>query len=423
MPTYNKLRRSDDQQDRKHAAAGSTVSAFDERRRVSTQAASQDASAAQVKPMMMVILAWLSMILAVMSGSAIGPAFKWFEQHNIHELLAASWRCQVMAIILIPLAFIEARYFNHPWHWLTYERKPDLKYPVAWYILAAGAAWALNLTCWIIGLEYTTTVRASIFSGMHPLMLVFYMFLSGKPVSMYEWCGVLLSFLGLLFIALFSEGLLYKAVLGSSHRGGKTSVANDQSWIGDLLCLLASAAEVVVIVNRDRTKQYVPVIQYTALTTICVAISTTVSASFYTSATFFCSADNCLFGWASPRWLLTMTIFGFVVGVICVGGFNFSQGYINPLVFSCVLLVDPAVTAVISFLIGVEGTPDIFTICGGLIVVAGVALVTIGERESSRSADDAKTSFQMVRLHDDIDDDEIWDDSCDPTVDEEGGIF
>ena len=409
QPQYGKLSRSDDGE----GAAGGQVSG------VATAAAVKAEPASKLGQ---VLLAWLCLVLAVLSGSAIGPTFKWFQQHNIHELLAASWRCQVMALILIPLALVEARYRN-PREWLTLERKPEHKYSLPVYILVAGAAWAVNLVCWIVGLEYTTTVRASIFAGMHPLMLLMYYYWTGKKVSLYEWVGVTVSFCGLVFIVVFSDGLLYKAVLGSSHRvrGGGGDPEGDQAWIGDLLCLLASAAEVVVIVNRDATKGHVPTIAYTCCTTICVAIMSSICASFYTSATFFCTEENCLFGWMAPKWLWVMVCFGFVVGVVCVGGFNFAMNYINPLVFSCVLLVDPAVTGFISFLIGVEGIPDFFTITGGLIVVAGVALVTVGEHQmvgptggNNGRNDGAK--FEMIKLHDDADDD-IWNDSSVDDVD------
>jgi len=96
--------------------------------------------------------------------------------------------------------------------------------------------------------------------------------------------------------------------------------------------------------------------------------------------------------------------------------------FISPLVFSCVLLVDPAVTGLISWLIGVEGLPDVFTICGGFIVVLGVALVTVGEHSNSlRSQHEGgkggkRSSFQMVSLHDDSDDD-VWNDSVVDDVD------
>ena len=348
------------------------------------------------------------MILAVLAGSAIGPAFKWMEEHNIHELLAASWRCQVMALILIPLAVIEAKFFSSPL-WLSWEKKPDLRYPVFVYVLVAGMAWGINLVLWIVGLEYTTTVRASIFAGMHPLLLVLYMVAIGRKVSWQEWVGVLVSFSGLLFIAFFSsDGLWYRIVgVGSSHRRPTSTDSVQQPWIGDMLCFFAAVAEVVVIMNRESTKHYVPVIQYTTLTTICVAFMTTFGASFYTSAAFFCTNDDCLFGWMSGKWLLVMTIFGFVVGVVCVGGFNYAMQHIHPLVFSCVLLVDPAVTGVLAWLIGVEGIPDVFTMVGGTIVVAGVGLVTVGEASAAhQSSSSSTTSFEMIKLSDE--DDDVW---------------
>jgi hypothetical protein len=109
----------------------------------------------------------------------------------------------------------------------------------------------------------------------------------------------------------------------------------------------------------------------------------------------------------SGKWLLVMTIFGFVVGVVCVGGFNYAMQHIHPLVFSCVLLVDPAVTGVLAWLIGVEGIPDIFTMVGGTIVVAGVGLVTVGEASAAhQSSSSSTTSFEMIKLSDE--DDDVW---------------
>lgn len=392
---YAKLRRSDDRAD------GPVV--------LSAKGPTAPSSSSLSKTM-----AWFCMLLAVLAGSAIGPAFKWMEEHNIHELLAASWRCQVMALILIPLAVIEARFFSTP-QWLSWDKKPDLRYPVFVYVLVAGMAWGINLILWIVGLEYTTTVRASIFAGMHPLLLVLYMVAIGRKVSWQEWIGVLVSFFGLVFIALFSSnGLWYRIVgVGSSHRRpiSSTGSPSSQPWIGDMLCFFAAVAEVVVIMNRESTKHYVPVIQYTMLTTLCVALMTTFGASFYTSAAFFCTDDDCLFGWLSEKWLLVMIIFGFIVGVVCVGGFNFAMQHIHPLVFSCVLLVDPAVTGVLAWLIGVEGIPDVFTIIGGVVVVAGVGLVTVGEATHQQSpsspSSSSSTSFEMIKLSDE-DDDDVW---------------
>ncbi len=53
--------------------------------------------------------------------------------------------------------------------------------------------------------------------------------------------------------------------------------------------------------------------------------------------------------------------------------------YIPPLIFSSLGLVDPAVTAVLSWLVGVESLPSLVTWLGGFTVMAGVGVITIGE--------------------------------------------
>lgn len=60
--------------------------------------------------------------------------------------------------------------------------------------------------------------------------------------------------------------------------------------------------------------------------------------------------------------------------------------YIPPLVFSSVTLVDPAVTAFISWIFGIEALPGIFSWFGGAVVVAGVVIIGYGERKRQEAA-------------------------------------
>jgi hypothetical protein len=51
------------------------------------------------------------------------------------------------------------------------------------------------------------------------------------------------------------------------------------------------------------------------------------------------------------------------------------------LVFSAVTLVDPAITGIISWLVGIEGVPDVYTWSGGIVVIGGVLIVIFGENQ------------------------------------------
>jgi hypothetical protein len=126
--------------------------------------------------------------------------------------------------------------------------------------------------------------------------------------------------------------------------------------------------------------------QYTALTTMCVAFSSTCMSLLTESndegaVQLFCTQTNCVFGWAHPDWLAMMLCFGLTIGVICIAGFNYAVEFISPIVFSSVTLVDPAVTGLIAWLAGLEALPDMLTIMGGIVVVGGVVLISAGERK------------------------------------------
>lgn len=197
------------------------------------------------------LLAWFSMVLAICSGSAIGPMFKYMEQNKIPPFLSASWRCQCMIIFLLPMALLESRLdTGASIHW--WERAPDLSFPLFVYVFAAGMGWVGNLLFWISGLQYTTTVRASLIANCHPLLLVVLMCFTGRKISKLEVLGVLLSVGGLAITTLLTPN--------GGGEGSQGAIPH-RRLLGDLLCLCAAAAEVVVITNRHLIKKYVPLMQ------------------------------------------------------------------------------------------------------------------------------------------------------------------
>ena len=198
------------------------------------------------------LLAWISMLLAIMSGSSIGPLFKFLNDRGVPPMRAASWRCQCMVIWLAPLAMLE--YYVTPadqqpsWS----ARKEDLYFQLWVHVLIAGILWAANLLAWIVALSYTTTVRASLFADIHPLMLVILLRLQGTTVSFFEWLGVFVCIVGV-FITGY-EGM--RDIFAAKHTS-----AESVAFYGDLLCVFASLMQVFVILNRHGLKKYVPLMQ------------------------------------------------------------------------------------------------------------------------------------------------------------------
>ena len=121
-------------------------------------------------------------------------------------------------------------------------------------MIISGVAWTGNLLCWIEGLEFTSTVRASVFANVHPLMLVIFFRVSGSFISRLEWLGVTVVMLGILLSACRDEFQKFDLDPNEPQE-------DKRAWIGDLLCLLAAFGEMVVLVDRMQTKACIPIIQ------------------------------------------------------------------------------------------------------------------------------------------------------------------
>jgi drug/metabolite transporter (DMT)-like permease len=108
----------------------------------------------------------------------------------------------------------------------------------------------------ISGLKYISVVKASLFASLHPLMLVIVFRIQGKVVSFLEWTGTFVTISGM---ALANAKALYHAY--HTENVDESAVAHRNELIGMGLCLLAAASETLVLLNRVKTKTYVPLMQ------------------------------------------------------------------------------------------------------------------------------------------------------------------
>eukprot|EP01038_Epipyxis_sp_PR26KG_P007676 gene7676-10445_t len=308
------------------------------------------------------ILAWFSMALAILFGSSIGPIFKYMESLGITPCRSAAWRNQAMFLTLAPIALIEVIRTKKQDRVEYFSVKSGLTCCVLGHIIFAGVAWAVNLNAWIIGLYFTTTFRASLISSSHPLILVIVLRVRGVQVSYLEVIGVMTSLLGIIFVGL--------PTFFNEQKSIDISYDAKYELLGYLLCFISAGAE------------------YTALTTLVNAVLSSIASILFESSNIdpisgnldlFCVTDNCVFGWVSKKWIIRMLIFGLVIGVLCIAGFNYAMQHIPPLIFSSLSLLDPALTAIISWLCGLESLPSLFTWLGGCVTMSGVGLISIGD--------------------------------------------
>ncbi len=156
--------------------------------------------------------AWLALIISVLSMSAVGPTFVYVQRMGVDPVLAASWRCQCMLVFLIVPALIEHFYVTPAaTRWAFMKPKPG-EWNVLWVMLLQSMCWATSLSLWVVGLQYTTTVRASLFSSTYPIWLLLWVrFGTGVRVSIGEFAGVGICFCGVvvsMYVSVCLRGFL-----------------------------------------------------------------------------------------------------------------------------------------------------------------------------------------------------------------------
>jgi hypothetical protein len=66
--------------------------------------------------------------------------------------------------------------------------------------------------------------------------------------------------------------------------------------------------------------------------------------------------------------------------------------YVPPLVFSSTSLLDPALTAIISWIARIESLPSWYCWVGGFIVMSGVGIISFGEKDHPSNDEDVTKS-------------------------------
>lgn len=280
-----------------------------------------------------VAMAWTAMGLAILSGASIGPIFKYLSNEGIPSCLAACWRSQSMCIFMIPFAIMERlsdRSNKVPW--LTVIEGTN--HMVITYVIIAGSMWACNLIFWIIGLRYTNTFKAAVFASLHPLMLCFWFRFNGVNISNYEWAGVFVCLVGM-----FCSGADSVSNSGRDNEddnsGNQLDVSPGWEVFGLFLCVLAAVGQVAVVLNRIIIRPHVPIWQYTAATTTVVLILTMITSLLLEQSLpgsekvgepiqVFCLQTWCVFGWFNKEWFVSILMFGLIIGVLCITGFNYA---------------------------------------------------------------------------------------------------
>ena len=309
---------------------------------------------------------WLLLTAAVFGVSSAGALFQ--QVDDVPPLLRASWRLQLTAIILAPLAFVQ-------WN-IHKEQIKDKMYQsntIKW-LVASGFFLALHFGAWVASLDETSLTHSLLFVTAHPLIIVFGMLVLAKFATKYrtpnkkEILGACIGFLGA-GLALVDQG---------SQQGGHTVTI----W-GDFLAFLGAVFVVGYLISGRVLRKWMPIFVYAFPVTLIGALLL-IPASLILEPT---SVDLGIVGWLDMDYLPWFLALALIAGILGHTGLNTCLRYTPPLVVSTSVTLEPIIGSLIGYAIFDSGLPGFWTWIGGPILIAGIILVIIGTPQDDTNND------------------------------------
>ena len=310
---------------------------------------------------------WLVLGVAICGVSSAGAIFTHVD--DIPPLLRASWRLQLTALILAPLALWQ---FNS----IDAETKSKLfEMSTGKIILASGAFLALHFGFWVTSLDYTSLTHSLLFVTAHPLVILIGMFLFVRKPNGMELIGGIAAFAGAAI-----------SMLDAGDVQGDRSV----TFFGDQLAFLGAVFVVGYIVCGRILREWMPLFIYAFPVTLLGGLLL-LPASMLLEADY---SDYGAFGYIGHETLVWFVLLAFIAGILGHTGLNYCLKYVSPLLISISVTLEPVLGSIIGWMFFSTGVPGMWTWIGGPILMLGIISILYGENITNQTLVDNKAILE-----------------------------
>ena len=312
---------------------------------------------------------WLVLGVAICGVSSAGAIFTHVD--DIPPLLRASWRLQLTALILAPLALWQ---FNQ----IDSEIQSKLfDVSMAKIIVASGIFLALHFGFWVTSLDYTSLTHSLLFVTAHPLVILIGMFVFVRRPNRLELVGGIAAFTGAAI-----------SMLDAGDVQGDRSV----TFFGDQLAFLGAVFVVGYIVCGRILREWMPLFLYAFPVTLIGGLLL-VPASYLLESDY---SDFGAFGYLGHETLVWFVLLAFIAGILGHTGLNYCLKYVSPLLISISVTLEPVLGSLIGWMFFSTGIPGIWTWIGGPILMLGIISIVYGEHLTNQTLLDNEGAREEV---------------------------
>ena len=301
---------------------------------------------------------WLVLGVAICGVSSAGAIFTHVD--DIPPLLRASWRLQLTALILAPLAILQFNSIDEQVKSKLFEMSTGK------IILASGAFLALHFGFWVTSLDYTSLTHSLLFVTAHPLVILIGMFFFVRRPNGMELVGGIAAFAGAAI-----------SMLDAGDVQGDRSV----TFFGDQMAFLGAVFVVGYIVCGRILREWMPLFIYAFPVTLLGGLLL-LPASMLLEADF---SHYGAFGYIGHETLVWFVLLAFIAGILGHTGLNYCLKYVSPLLISISVTLEPVLGSIIGWMFFSTGIPGMWTWIGGPILMLGIISILYGEHITNQT--------------------------------------
>lgn len=306
---------------------------------------------------------WLVLGVAICGVSSAGAIFTHVDE--IPPLLRASWRLQLTALILAPLALWQLNQVENEIKSKLFEAS------TVKIIVASGVFLALHFGFWVTSLDYTSLTHSLLFVTAHPLVILIGMFFFVRKPNRMELIGG---------IAAFSGAAI--SMLDAGDVQGDRSV----TFFGDQLAFFGAVFVVGYIVCGRILRDWMPLFLYAFPVTLIGGLLL-IPASWLLESEY---SDFGAFGYLGHETLFWFVLLAFIAGILGHTGLNYCLKYVSPLLISISVTLEPVLGSIIGWMFFSTGVPGLWTWIGGPILMLGIISIVYGEHLTNQTLLDNK---------------------------------
>ena len=314
---------------------------------------------------------YLVLLVALLGVSSAGTILQQID--SIPPLLRGAWRLQATAILLMPLAVYQ---------FIGIEDKAEIVNQMSLMALS-GLFLALHFATWIASLDYTSLTHSLLFVTTHPLVVLIGMaivsrFKDIKSASRIEWIGGIIGVTGAMI---------------TLQDGGSIQGDHEVTLFGDMLAFAGGVLVVGYIVCGRIVRKKLPIFVYAFIVTTIGALIMTLSSAMLESN----YSEFGAFGWIGGEYFIWIFSLALIAGVFGHTGLNYALKYVQPLVISILVTLEPIVGSLIGWLLFDAGVPGIWTWVGGIPLITGMVLIVYAQSKSDEMYANSQTQMPSAQ--------------------------